>query len=83
MFAQVVLLDEFTSALDEATERDVIDKLRPFFASGSARRTVIAIAHHSRVFDALGVTRVITLGPRGSIVSDEERTPQDERELLN
>ena len=53
----VLLVDEFTSGLDEATEREVIRNLLPHLEG----RTVIAIAHDPRVHALLGVTRVIAL----------------------
>ncbi|MFR1760264.1 MAG: ATP-binding cassette domain-containing protein, partial [Christensenellaceae bacterium] len=39
--APILLLDEFTSALDEDTERTMIDDLRPVFQG----KTVLMIAH--------------------------------------
>ena len=53
----MLLVDEFTSGLDEATEREVIRNLLPHLEG----RTVIAIAHDPRVHALLGVTRVIAL----------------------
>ena len=63
----VVLLDEFTSALDAPTERRVVANLRPLLEG----KTVLIIAHHPRTFEALGVDRVITLGPFGEVVDDK------------
>ena len=63
----VVLLDEFTSALDEATERRIIANLQPVLKG----KTVLAVAHHPRSFDALGVDRVVTLGRFGEVLDDK------------
>ena len=63
----VVLLDEFTSALDAATERRIIANLRPLLAG----KTVVAIAHHPRTFEALGVDRIVALGPLGEVLHDD------------
>jgi ATP-binding cassette subfamily B protein len=62
----VVLLDEFTSALDQATEARVAAQLRPLLAG----RTVIAVAHRSSALRGLDVSRVIELGSGGQIVRD-------------
>ena len=42
--APIVVLDEATSHLDEATERRLLDSLEPFLA----RRTVLIISHRAR-----------------------------------
>ena len=55
--APVVLLDEFTSALDERTRSEIIGNLRPVLEG----RTVICIAHQARVLEDLGITRVVNL----------------------
>ena len=65
---RVLLLDEFTSALDAGTEATVIENIRGILCG----RTVLVVAHHRRVFEALQVSRVVTLGPGGVILSDEK-----------
>ena len=55
--APIVLLDEFTSALDETTRGEIIENLRPVLEG----RTVICIAHQARVLEDLGITRVVDL----------------------
>jgi len=65
--APVVLLDEFTSALDDRTETTIVSNLRELLHG----KTVIAIAHHPRTLEKLGVQRIVTLGTGGEIISDE------------
>ena len=55
--APVVLLDEFTSALDERTRSEIINNLRPVLEG----RTVICIAHQARVLQDLGITRTVNI----------------------
>lgn len=49
--------------------------LRADAGIASSGRTVIVVAHNDRVFDAVGVTRVIRLGRGGVIVDDKTITP--------
>jgi ATP-binding cassette subfamily C protein CydCD len=72
--APIVVLDEATSHLDEATERSLLDALEPFLA----RRTVLMIAHRPAVIDR--VDRVVRLetgrvvgGPVGLLRAAEGR----------
>ena len=67
----MLLLDEFTSALDDVTEAQVIANLRPLLAGC----TVLCVAHHPRIFERLGCTRVVTLGAGGRVVKDEPLFP--------
>ena len=55
--APIVLLDEFTSALDERTRSEIINNLRPVLKG----RTVICIAHQARVLQDLGITRTVSI----------------------
>ena len=55
--APVVLLDEFTSALDKTTRDEIIGNLRQLLEG----RTVICIAHQPEVLADLGITRVLDL----------------------
>lgn len=74
----VVLLDEFSSALDQATEQGVTARLSCLLAG----RTVVTVAHRMSALRGLRIERVIELGKGGSIVSDvsmaewEARTAQ-------
>ena len=51
----VVLLDEFSSALDDATMRAVAKNLEAALAG----RTVLAVAHQADVLAAIGIDRVV------------------------
>lgn len=63
---QVVLLDEFSSALDQATEAKVSERLAELLAG----RTVLTVAHRLAALRALRVERIIELGAGGEIVAD-------------
>ena len=53
----VVLLDEWSSALDEMTMTEVAANLREALVG----RTVLAVAHHDAVLEAIEVDRVVDL----------------------
>jgi hypothetical protein len=57
----------------------VIANLRPWLRG----RTVLCIAHHPRVFARLGATRVVTLGARGAVLSDQRLQPGETPEKWN
>ncbi|KAH8058168.1 ATPase [Aureococcus anophagefferens] len=57
----VVLLDEFSSALDERTMLEVAANL----SDALAGKTVLAVAHHDQVLAAIGVDRVVDLTKGG------------------
>ena len=57
----VVLLDEFSSALDERTMLEVAGNL----SDALAGKTVVAVAHHDQVLAAIGVDRVVDLTKGG------------------
>ena len=57
----VVLLDEFSSALDERTMLEVAANL----SDALVGKTVVAVAHHDQVLAAIGVDRVVDLTKGG------------------
>jgi ABC-type multidrug transport system fused ATPase/permease subunit len=61
---KILILDEFTSALDSRTEQQIIDNLKPLLAG----KTVIIIAHRLATLRKLA-DRIVVL-ERGSIVED-------------
>ena len=61
---KILILDEFTSALDSRTEQQIIDNLKPLLEG----KTVIIIAHRLATLRKLA-DRIIVL-ERGSIVED-------------
>mmetsp|Transcript_177755 Transcript_177755/g.564066 ORF Transcript_177755/g.564066 Transcript_177755/m.564066 type:complete len:312 (-) Transcript_177755:847-1782(-) len=65
----IVLLDEFTSALDKSTAGQICANLR----AATKGRTLLAIVHDEDVLAQLGVTRRLHLGVGGSIFLDERR----------
>ena len=69
----VVVLDEFTSALDAATEEALIPTLRHALAG----RTLLLITHRPSALQL--VDRVIELGEGGAVVRDEGVADRTER----
>lgn len=69
----VILLDEFTSALDTTTEAAVAASLREFLEG----RTVIAVAHKRRSLEIIGVKRILRLGLGCKILASSWRGEQD------
>ena len=69
----VVVLDEFTSALDAATEEALIPTLRDALAG----RTLLLITHRPSALQL--VDRVIELGEGGAVVRDEGVADRTER----
>ena len=61
---KILILDEFTSALDSLTEQQIIDNLKPLLEG----KTVIIIAHRLATLRKLA-DRIVVL-ERGSIVED-------------
>jgi ABC-type multidrug transport system fused ATPase/permease subunit len=64
--APILVLDEATANLDVATERDVLERLRPFMAG----RTTLVITHREAV--AAGMDRTVRLDA-GRIVAEAPR----------
>ena len=63
----VVILDEFTSALDAKTEESLLRSVDGELEG----KTVLLITHRP---SSLGLAdRVVTLGPEGSVLKDERR----------
>ncbi len=62
----IVLLDEFSSALDHQTMVDVARNLRPILAG----RTVICVAPHDAVLPEIGIQRPADCDVAGRIGSD-------------
>jgi len=65
---RIVLLDEFSSALDHQTMVDVARNLRPILAG----RTVICVAHHDAVLREIGIQRLVDCGLGGEILNDSK-----------
>jgi ABC-type multidrug transport system fused ATPase/permease subunit len=59
---KIVVLDEFTSALDSKTEQEVLENLTPYLTG----RTVIIIAHRLSTLRKIA-DKIIVLGPGGIV----------------
>lgn len=69
MSPQALLLDEPTSSLDPDTKREIVDVIEDFTRE---KLTMIIVTHEAAVIERIA-TRLIRLGPRCSILSDEKR----------
>ncbi len=66
----VLLLDECTSALDDDTERRLLDNLRSM-----TDRTVFIVTHRAAALDICD--RIIRFSPDGSVVMEEKKETKD------